>query len=434
MGALLAAAFALSMAACGNSNAGTIVTGSYYHPSEDTATGAQETEMSAGEPESAAGETLGTDQFLITGNDMHSQCLILEQLATGKQYMYNYSLATRFLDKYGNHTMVSYFEPGRVVCIGEKDTQGRLLEAQISAQVWEYPGVTRYAVDEANGVFRIADTNYTYDEGLFVHSDGNRQRLSDLTELDTLRVVGFGRKILSVSVTTGHGELKLKNTDLFNGSYIQVGRDIFTEITGEMTIEVPEGTYIVAVANNGYGDSTEINIERGEETVLDLDTLKGEGPKFGSVLFAVDVVGAILRIDGKLVDYSQAVSLQYGVHTLSVTAAGYEVLTKRLFVNSPEGTVIIGLTGEDPLATGSGSESENASESTGDGAVAGSMAGSLAGSHGANATTNNSGSVTNGVTGQAELDAIIADLLGDDDSADYLSTIWNVISDLVDDD
>lgn len=434
VGALLAAVFALTVTACGSSNAGTFVTGSYYHPDTDAVTDGQEMEVSAEESGPAAGETLGTDQFLITSNDMHAQCLILEQIATGKQYMYNYSLVTRFLDKYGNRTMVSNFEPGRVICVGEKDVQGRLLEAQISAQVWEYPDITRYVVDEENGIFRIADTNYTYDEGLFVHSDGNRQKLSDLTELDTLRVVGFGRQILSVSVTTGHGELTLKNTELFNGSYIQIGRDIFAEITGEMSMEVPEGTYIVAVANNGYGDSTEVKISRGEETVLDLDTLKGEGPKYGSILFAVDVYGAVLRVDGRQVDYSQPVSLQYGEHTLSVTAAGYDTLTKRLFVNSQEATVVIGLTGEDSVAAVSGSGTSEAGGGTGTaGSLAGSLAGSHAGSHGTGAAADGSGNVTDGVTSGAELNAIIEGLLDDnDDSSDYLSTILDVISDLVD--
>ena len=69
---------------------------------------------------------------------------------------------------------------------------------------------------------------------------------------------------------------------------------VFAQITGEMTIEIPEGTYTAAVANNGYGGSTEITITRGQETVLDLETLKGEGPKYGSILFAVNVEGAWL--------------------------------------------------------------------------------------------------------------------------------------------
>lgn len=84
-------------------------------------------------------------------------------------------------------------------------------------------------------------------------------------------------------VTTGHGELALTNTDLFEGSFIQIGSKIFAEVTKDMTMELPAGTYTVTVANNGYGGSTELTIESGRTETLDLNTLKGAGPKFGNI-------------------------------------------------------------------------------------------------------------------------------------------------------
>ena len=118
-----------------------------------------------------------------------------QQLNSGKQYMYNYTIATRFLDKYGSRTPVSGFDAGRIIRVGEKDKQGRLVEAQISDLAWEYPDVTRYSVDEEHSAFKIADTNYSYDEDLFVVSDGSPLQLSDLTALDTLRVDVYKRQV-----------------------------------------------------------------------------------------------------------------------------------------------------------------------------------------------------------------------------------------------
>lgn len=435
----------LVLAGCGN-NSDPFVTGTYYNPAKETAeeesfAQQEETETAESTENTGAQQTVspGADLFLITSNDMQSECLILKQLASGKQYMYSYSITTRFLDKYGNRTTVSYFEPGRIINVGEKDIHGRLLEAQISDAVWEYPDVTRYSVDEERGVFQIADTNYSYDEDIFINSDGNTLKLSDLTALDTLRVIGIGKKIYSISVTTGHGELKLTNTSLFDGSYIQIGKKIFSEITGEMSLELPEGTYTVAVANNGWGGSTEITIQRGQETVLDLDTIKGEGPKYGSILFAVDVEGATLQIDGKVVDYSQPVEVQYGVHTLTVTADSYDTYSKKLFVNSEKATIVIGMTdGDGTSSSGTASNSSDTadeSSDTTDTGQAGSLAGSLAGSHQSGSTgtssTGESGSVSN-ATSEAELDAIVKSLLEDDDSdtstSDYLSTLTELLS------
>lgn len=421
---------------CGNARKDGVITGQYYNPDKADEETRQEEET---ETESVQTDGLGTDAFLITENDMRSECLILEQLASGKQYMYYYSVTTQFRDKYGNRATVSEFEPGRVITVGKKDIHGRLLQAQISDQVWEYPDVTRYSVDEERGVFMIADTNYSYDENLFIYSDGNSEKLSDLTELDTLRIVGIGRKILSISVTTGHGELQLENTSLFEGSFIQIGSKIFSEITYNMSMELPEGTYMVAVANNGYGGSTEIEIASGRKTVLDLDTLKGEGPKTGNILFAVDVEGATIRIDGEAVDYSQAVPIRYGVHTLTVTTDSYDTYSKKLFVNSEKATIVIGLTDDDTGSVAAGSEtaSSETADNTDSGSdgqtnnqtTSGSLAGSLAGSH---ASGSSSGNATN-VTSEAELDTIVNELLDDDDNdstSDYLSTLTELLTSL----
>ena len=417
-------------AACGNSS-GEIVTGRYYNPAQQE----KESDADGGQGETSETEAtkkeelIGTDQFMITGNDMQSGCLILEQIASGKQYMYYYSLTTSFLDKYGNRAAVSEFEPGRVVVLGSKDSQGRVMQIQISDQVWEYPNVTKYSVDEERGIFQIAGNRYSYDDTLYVNSDGNPQRLSDLNSMDTLRIIGVGTKILSVSVTTGHGILAISNTELFQGSFIQIGSKIFSEITGDMKLEVPEGTYTVAVANNGYGGDTEVEIKRGQTVQLDLDTLKGEGPKYGNILFAVDVANAIVQIDGNPVDYNEIVQLRYGVHSLTVTADSYETYSKNLYVNSEEATVIIRMAGESSESAGTTSSENTGSSGTtsgSSGSSSGGLAGSLAGSHAGGSSTGSSSSST-GSMDEATLNTIVNEMLDEKKSSDYLSTLSTLL-------
>lgn len=327
------------LAGCGQQTR-PVSTAQYYNPAKETAVDTEEAE------DAVAKTSIGTDLYLIIGNDMTNEQLNLKQLASGKQYLYVYSLSTDFLDKYGNSATTMDFEPGRVIHIGKKDGEGRLLQAQIADEVWEYSDITKYSVDTERGIFKIADSKYSYDADLFVESNGEKIRLSDLNEKDEIRVVGIGTKILSVSVTTGQGTLELKNTSVFEGSFIQVGSKIFAQITHNMKLEIPEGTYTVTVANEGYGGSTEVEIARGENCTLDLDELKGEGPKTGSIIFYIDVEGATLSIDGDTVDYSAPVVLTYGVHELHAEAEGYDDFDKKLFVNSAAANIDISLTGD----------------------------------------------------------------------------------------
>ena len=347
----------IMMAGCGQQTR-PISTAQYYNPAKETVADTEEAEGAG------AKTSIGTDLYLIIGNDMTNEQLNLKQLVSGKQYLYVYSLSTDFQDKYGNSATTVDFEPGRVIHIGKKDGEGRLLQAQIADEVWEYSDITKYSVDTERGIFKIADSKYSYDADLFVESNGEKIRLSDLNEKDEIRVVGIGTKILSVSVTTGQGTLELKNTSVFEGSFIQVGSKIFAQITHNMKLEIPEGTYTVTVANEGYGGSKEVEIARGEICTLDLDELKGEGPKTGSITFYIDVEGATFSIDGDTVDYSAPVVLTYGVHELHAEADGYDDFDKKLFVNSAAANIDISLTSESTTSDNDMTEGTESVEET----------------------------------------------------------------------
>ena len=392
------------MAGCGQQTR-PVSTAQYYNPAKETVADTEEAEGAG------AKTSIGTDLYLIIGNDMTNEQLNLKQLVSGKQYLYVYSLSTDFQDKYGNSATTVDFEPGRVIHIGKKDGEGRLLQAQIADEVWEYSDITKYSVDTERGIFKIADSKYSYDADLFVESNGEKIRLSDLNEKDKIRVVGIGTKILSVSVTTGQGILELRNTSVFEGSFIQVGSKIFAQITHNMKLEIPEGTYTVTVANEGYGGSTEVEIARGEVCTLDLDELKGEGPKTGSITFYIDVEGATLSIDGDTVDYSAPVVLTYGVHELHAEADGYDDFDKKLFVNSAAANIDISLTGESTASDNDVTEGTESVEET------------------ETAETETTGSKDE--TKSTEKDTETSDKSTDKDvTSDYLSTLSDLITSL----
>lgn len=107
------------------------------------------------------------------------------------------------------------------------------------------------------------------------------------------------KKIISVNVTSGHGFIVLTHTDLLEGGSISIGGKHIYKIEKDMNVEIPEGTYQVTAANDGYGDTKEVTVKRNETTVLNLDEYKGEGPKMGKVKFILQPEGTQLSIDGK---------------------------------------------------------------------------------------------------------------------------------------
>ena len=105
--------------------------------------------------------------------------------------------------------------------------------------------------------------------------------------------------------------------------FLQLGTKIFAEITPDMEIQVPEGTYELRVANDGWGGSTEVTITRGETTNVDLDTFKRRRIVFTERCSLSSMQkDAVLSIDGKETDYEKPVKLTYGSHTITVYSFG----------------------------------------------------------------------------------------------------------------
>ena len=123
-----------------------------------------------------------------------------------------------------------------------------------------------------------------------------------------------------------------------------------------MDLEIPEGTYTITVANKGYGGSREYEVTRDTTTVVDLNELKGEGPKKGSIRFVIGTTDQneeaeiVFRIDGEEVAYDEPIELTYGVHSIGAKSFGYETYAKKLFVNSETATIVIALDTESSSA------------------------------------------------------------------------------------
>ncbi len=281
--------------------------------------------------------------YLIMKNDVLEETLTLYSYETGLEHYYAYDFSTQFKNKYGDYIPSVEFVAGRIIEIGDRNSEGCLKEVQLTDQVWEYEGVRRFSIDKESGIFTIADTKYSILDRYFMFSNGDRINSSQISEDDILTVIGKDKKILSVIVTTGHGTLSLNNTEDFEGSFIQLNSDIFAIITQNMDMEVPEGTYTLKVANNGWGGTTEIEIVRGETTEIDLEELKGEGKKTGIVTFDISVEDVSVYVDRELIDHTQGIELTYGVHQIAIEAPGYNTWKKYLSVNSPNSTIVIDL-------------------------------------------------------------------------------------------
>lgn len=289
--------------------------------------------------------------YTVSGVDTTLSTMTFLNIDTGRYEQYSYTDGTIFKDRHGSLISAASMVPGKVVTLTLRDKDLILEKVEQSADAWEMDDIGKFSYNEEDKIFTIGDTKYSYDEELQVFSGDAAIELSAVTGQDTLRIQGIDRKVLSVSVTTGHGVIQLVNTQALEGGWLSLNHKDYYKITENMQLEVPEGTYELTVAGNGYGGSTGVAVTRNEQTSVDVDSIKGEDPKYCTLTFAVDVAGALMYIDGSQVDYTQPLQLQYGIHSIQITADGYDTWSKRLYVNSPEAQIEIALSGDDTGST-----------------------------------------------------------------------------------
>lgn len=422
----------LSLAACGKPDTDDGVK-KFYNSMNDTTEAVGESTQSGLEAAAAEnGKSVKKNSDILIVSDINSanETIRVYNYSTGVQYQYYYGLTTGFFDKYGNHMSVSDIHQGEVVDISGADSDGKAKRIQKSDKVWTNDTVTNFSVDKDKSVLEIGSNSYRLGERTMIFSGSEVIDTDSITAQDKLSVVGIDKDIVSISVTTGHGTLQLSNTSLFEGSFLQLGDRIFAEITKDMSLDVPEGSYTLAVANNGWGGSTDIEIKRGETTKVNLNDLKGEGPKKSSILFEVDVQGAKIYVDGKEIDYTSPVEITYGKHTLKVTADGYDTWTRTLYVNSKEATIQITIndnadsTGSDASGTGNNSTAtaQTPSETASERADEKDNQSTSQGTTGSSQSTNSSRGTDSKSSDSS------GNSLTNKDISDYLSTLTSLLS------
>lgn len=423
----------LSLAACGKQDTDDGVK-KFYNSMNDTTEAVGESTQSglkAAAEENGKSVKKSSDILIVSDINSANETIRVYNYSTGVQYQYYYGLTTGFFDKYGNHMSVSDIHQGDVVDISGADSDGKAKRIQKSDKVWTNDTVTNFSVDKDKSMFKIGGSSYRLGERTMIFSGSDVIDTDSLTAQDKLAVVGIDKDIVSISVTTGHGTLQLSNTSLFEGSFLQLGDRIFAEITKDMSLDVPEGSYTLAVANNGWGDSTDIEIKRGEITKVNLNDLKGEGPKKSRILFEVDVQSAKIYVDDSEIDYTSPVEITYGKHTLKVTADGYDTWTRTLYVNSKEATIQITIndntdsSGSDSSGTGTGSSQATAqtpSETAAERADEKDNQSTSQSSTGSSQSTNSSQKTDNKSSDSS------GNSLTNKDISDYLSTLTSLLS------
>lgn len=272
---------------------------------------------------------------------------------------FQYDGTTTVEDRFGSALSMAQLMPGEIVDVSYNSDLKKAGSVALPSEAWSYDGVSRYNLDIKRGILRIGSNTYSLLADTKIFSDTEQIELNQILNQDILSIKGLGHEIISVVVDKGHGYLDLKNDEALIGGWIEVGQAVIQQISQDMLITVPEGSYSVRLTSNGIEETREVLIERNKETVLDLGDIKIEQPTSGRVVFSIEPEDADVYVDGIRVDTSYTIRLPFGIHQVSAGASGYDSITEYFNVEGETTTVRLILDeAEEETVTVSGNETE----------------------------------------------------------------------------
>lgn len=296
-------------------------------------------------PDSAAPERVDTgfiltgpesydsaDTAILTGRDADENTVTFLNLELGRRYTLSLDGTTGLFDKYGESISLDQIQTGDIVDITFLKSKKHLTTMRLSSKSWIFENMERYEINPVRSEVTIGSETYKLTSNTQYLAEDLALDVMDLNPADVVSFLGIDNQILTVRVEKGHGYLRLANDENFIGGWIEVGKAQIRQITEDMLLLVPEGSYQVNISHRGGGGVKSVMINRNEETTLDIGDLEIPEPQYGVVLFSLDPSNADLYIDGAKVDPSGPVSLEYGIHQLIAKAEGYQSITQYIRV------------------------------------------------------------------------------------------------------
>lgn len=306
-----------------------------------------------------AGSYDSADTAVVLSTDLDGGNITFMNIATGKQYTLSYDGTTYVKDRYEGPMSMSQIKEGDIVDITFLRGKKKLASVQLSPQSWVYDNIENYDLGGMNSTATIGSGTYSLSDQVVVLSDGRRVEVMDIVNKDVLTFGGIDHEIYSIKVQKGHGYLRLSNDQALVGGWIEVGNTVIQQITENMLLAVPEGSYQVSLSNGNAKCLKEVTIERDKEVILDVGDLEIIADKTGKILFTVNPSEATVTIDQEAVDISQEVELTYGIHRISLEAEGYQPLTKYIQVGSAYASISFTLEEDEEEEIEEDSENEN---------------------------------------------------------------------------
>lgn len=262
---------------------------------------------------------------------------------TGEQLVLGYHGGVSVTDTYGNNLIISEMPIGSVVDIVYYSDTDRLVSIAANSSVQVIKDVNKFSADVLNGKATYKGTSCKMSEYALAFEDGVAKSIMEVNTEDQVTLYLMNGTLISCVIDIGHGYVRLVNQDTYVGGMVEIGYDVIVPVSQDMLIAVREGTYTLRINHNGYSNSKEVKVVKGEETEVNIGDIAIPS---GTVTFSVTPAEAEVYVDGTLYTAHTFTGL-YGSYGLKIKAEGYKSFNGSFKISEPVKTYTFELVAEE---------------------------------------------------------------------------------------
>jgi len=302
------------------------------------------------------------DAAVVVKKDLEARTIQFQNIASSRRYTLSYDGTTTVYDKNDQALSMQQLKEGSVVTVRFYKPRKALAYIKENPDCVSYKEVQNYSMDLRKGTLTIGENTYNISAHVVVVSDGKETDMMEVNTMDVLSVWGYKDRIYGIYVEKGHGYLRLQNEDYFVNGWIDIGDRVIRKVAEDMLLVVPEGTHKVTVSHKGSSATQEITFARNEEMAWNLGEVEITVVQKGTVIFTLTPLTAKVFIDGKEVDVSRPVEIEYGLHRMRITADGYDAVAQYIRVAEPSANIAVELEESEEETQEASSEKKDTAE------------------------------------------------------------------------
>ena len=323
---------------------------------------------------------------VIVELDLDKKQLVLTEVEGEWRHTLTYDVYTEMKSRYGEVIAVSQLEEGEIVDVTLDSENAKKIESlKVSYDAWEYEDVKGLTYSQADNTIQIKGEEYIYTSNLVVRdntaasnkkmeiqesteqedsemaltgekvsdkdadtkqnaeleNDSKNQemqaksiKLTDISKYDKVTCRGYKGKIYSVTVTAGHGYVRLSDYSTYIGGMVVIG-EVMEEVTKDMLLTVPVGEWTLEIDKDGKMGTKQIVVEQNVEQTVNLADLTIVACEKGIFHFVLSPANATITIDDVEYNGRTEFMLEYGVHKVVVSAVDYKSYNGTINLNVP---------------------------------------------------------------------------------------------------